>query len=219
MTTVLPYGTIPEPVLWEEVARVIARGGVVGVPTETFYGLAVNPFDPSAVARLIQVKGRPDGKPLLVLVGARAQLAHLTDSIPPAAAILMEAFWPGPLTIVFPAKPSLPPMLTAGSGTVGVRWTSCGPLQGILQSVGPLTGTSANQSGAQPATTACEVVASLGEQVDLVIDAGATPGGAPSTVVEVRESVRIVREGAVPKHLLQQALQAHGQRFEEPLSE
>lgn len=216
MTTVLPYDTIPEPVLCEEVTRVIARGGVVGVPTETFYGLAVSPFDPSAVTRLIQVKGRPDGKPILVLIGAQAQLTQLTDSVTPAASILMEAFWPGPLTIVFPAKPALPPMLTAGSGTVGVRWTSCRPLQGILQAVGPLTGTSANQSGAPPATTAREVVASFGEQVDLVIDAGPTPGGAPSTVVEVREFVRIVREGAISLGQIHEVARAHGLRVVEP---
>lgn len=211
MTTVLPYGSIPESVLCEEVTRVLGRGGVVGVPTETFYGLAVNPFDPLAVARLIHVKGRPNGKPLLVLIGERAQLTQLADAISPIAAILMEVLWPGPLTIVFPANPSLPPMLTGGTGMVGIRLTSCLPLQGILKSVGPVTGTSANRAGAPPATTAAEVIDAMGEDIDLVIDGGTTPGGAPSTVVEVQESVRIVREGAITKHLLHQVLQAHGQ--------
>ncbi|MFN3682040.1 MAG: L-threonylcarbamoyladenylate synthase, partial [Nitrospira sp.] len=212
MTTVLPYGTIPEAVLCEEMARVIARGGMVGVPTETFYGLAVNPFDPLAVTRLIHAKGRADGKPILVLIGEQAQLTQVTDSITPAAARLMEAFWPGPLTILFPAKPSLPAVLTAGTGTIGVRLTSCLVLQGLLRSVGPVTGTSANRSGAPPATTAAQVVEAMGETVDLIIDGGPTPGGAPSTVVEIQESVRIVRKGAVPKSLLQQVLQPHGHR-------
>lgn len=189
----------------------LSAGGVVGVPTETFYGLAVNPFDPVAVARLIDVKGRPEDKPILVLIGERTQLTQLADSVSPGAALLMETFWPGPLTIVFPAIPSLPAVLTAGTGMVGIRLTSCLPLQGILKSVGPVTGTSANRAGAPPATTAAEVVDAMGEDIDLVIDGGTTPGGAPSTVVEVQESVRIVREGAIPQHLLHQVLQAHGQ--------
>ncbi|HVG01675.1 MAG TPA: Sua5/YciO/YrdC/YwlC family protein, partial [Nitrospira sp.] len=104
-----------------EVQRVLSAQGVLAIPTETYYGLAVRPTNESALRRLIEVKGRPPDKPILVLIGHRHQLAGLVDSIPPAAAVLIEAFWPGALTIVFPASSDLSLLLTAGTGTIGIR--------------------------------------------------------------------------------------------------
>ncbi|MCP9471999.1 MAG: L-threonylcarbamoyladenylate synthase [Nitrospira sp.] len=206
MTTILSYSEQECSRLSQTVAETIERGGVVAFPTETYYGLGVNPFNSTAVGRLIQIKGRPDNKPILVLIGKMEHLSLLTESISPVAALLIDTFWPGPLTILFPATPSLPSALTAGTGKVGVRLTPCSPLRNILTRVGPLTGTSANRSGDPPVTTAVEVVKTLGAEIDLVIDGGTTPGGAPSTVVDVGETIQIIREGAVTRAMLQTAM-------------
>ena len=196
--------------LSDQVKQVVARGGIVAVPTETYYGLGVNPFDPQAVDRLLRVKGRPDGKPILVLIGNRGQLAMLVQKVSRTASLLMDKFWPGPLTILFTAAPSLPSNLTAGTGTIGVRLSSCRPLAELLSLTGPLTGTSANRSGDAPAQDASRVQESLGPDLAIIIDAGPTPGGAPSTVVDARETVRLIREGALTRQALQNVLQTCG---------
>ena len=210
MSQILPYKASESRRLSELVAETVLRGGVVGLPTETYYGLDVNPFDPQAVGRLLRIKGRPDGKPILVLIGARDQLTLLTEMVTPAASVLIDAFWPGPLTVLFPARPSLPANLTAGTGTIGVRFTSCEPLQEILKRVGPLTGTSANRSGTPPVTTAAAVLDGFGPDIALVLDAGPAPGGPPSTVIDAREHVRVIREGAVTQQMLRNVLEARG---------
>jgi L-threonylcarbamoyladenylate synthase len=210
MAAIESFAVSDLPRLVQTVRGVIQRGGVVAVPTETYYGLGANPFDRQAVERLLAVKGRPDGKPILVLIGRRAQLSSLVQTISPIATLLMDAFWPGPLTILFPARPSLPPQLTAGTGTVGVRLTPCAPLVQLLQEVGPLTGTSANRTGCPPARTAGEVEEALGQDIELIIDAGLTPGGPPSTIVDGRECVRLIREGAVTRQMLENMLQTRG---------
>jgi L-threonylcarbamoyladenylate synthase len=145
-----------------------------------------------------------------VLVGSPKDLASLAERVPSAAAVLMEAFWPGALTILFPARASVPAALTAGTGRVGIRLSSCRPLREMLQQVGPLTGTSANRTGTPPAHTAREVEQAFGATVDVIIDAGPTPGGLPSTVVEADETLRIVREGAIPRSAIEAALSARG---------
>lgn len=210
MAVIESYHSSSLEALCSAVRQVLQRSGLVAIPTETFYGLGVNPFDAGAVARLGQVKGRPDGKPILLLIGAREQLADLVASIPPVAAVLMDAFWPGPLTLVLPARAGFPELITAGTGTVGVRWTSSPALREILERVGPLTGTSANRSGHAPVRTAREVRDTLGDQIDMIVDAGPTAGGLPSTVVDVQEPVRIIREGAIDRAAVQQALRVRG---------
>ncbi|HLZ33425.1 MAG TPA: L-threonylcarbamoyladenylate synthase [Nitrospira sp.] len=196
--------------LSQRVSAIVQRGGVVAIPTETFYGLGVNPFDEQAVSRLLRIKGRSDGKPVLVLIGSLDQLPRLAQNVPPVARILIDAFWPGPLTILFPALPSLPRNLTAGTGTVGVRLSSCEPLVALLRQVGPLTGTSANRSNQPSPQTALMVEQDLGQAVDAIIDAGATPGEFPSTVIDVQSPIRIIREGAVSRQMIQNVLQTHG---------
>lgn len=211
MAAIEPYSSSDLSRLAQIVGRVIQGGGIAAVPTETYYGLAVNPFDPRAVDRLLAVKGRGDGKPILLLIGDRAQLSALVQEVPPMASPLMDAFWPGPLTLLFAAHPSLPPNLTAGTGTIGVRLSSCLPLVELLQQVGPLTGTSANRSGSPPARTAGEVQELLGDDVDVIVDAGATIGGLPSTVVDARDHpVRVVRDGPISRQMLQNVLQTRG---------
>ncbi len=194
------------------VISVVMDGGVVAIPTESYYGLAVNPFDPRAIERLYRIKGRPDGKPLLVLIGARDQLPPLVPAVSQTAAILMEAFWPGPLTLVFDAHPSLPSSLTAGTATIGVRLTGHARLRALLAETGPLTGTSANRSGAPAPQTAQDVETIFGTQLALILDGGRTPGGPPSTVVDGRDRdcVRVLREGAISRQILANVLQTHG---------
>jgi L-threonylcarbamoyladenylate synthase len=198
------------PDLIASVRRVIQSGGMVALPTETYYGLAVDPFAGHAVERLAAVKGRPDGKPILVLIGHRTQLSSLVQEVSPLATVLMDVFWPGPLTILFPALSILPPQLTGGSGTVGVRLTSCEPLARLLEAVGPLTGTSANRAGHPAVCTASEVQEALGRDVDLILDGGRTPGGLPSTVVDGRHALGVIREGAIARQTLADVLQTRG---------
>jgi L-threonylcarbamoyladenylate synthase len=193
------------------VAEIIRAGGLVAVPTESSYGLAVSPFHADALTRLFRIKARPGDKPILVLIGARTQLQTLVHAVPPVAELLMAALWPGPLTIVMDALPSLPHALTAGTGSLGVRLPSVPWLCDLLAEVGPLTGTSANRSGERPYETVHQVLSGLGADVDLILDIGETPGGPPSTVVNARGgSVRLIREGAIPRGVIARALEGPG---------
>ena len=196
MTRLRPLTPVPAAPLLEEIAAVIRRGGVIGLPTESSYGLAADPHNPDAVARVCELKGRPAGMPILVLIGDPAQMRSLVREIPTAARTLIEHFWPGPLTIVLPAASGLPNALTAGTGTIGVRWPAYRPIQSVLQTVGPMTGTSANVTGAPALMTAQAVETAFGATLDLILDAP-VGGGAPSTVIEAVGELKIVREGAV----------------------
>jgi L-threonylcarbamoyladenylate synthase len=182
-----------------EAAEVLRRGGVIAYPTETFYGLGALASDGAAVARLVRVKGRPDGKPLPLLGAGLAQLEAVAE-LSPLARRLAAAFWPGPLTLVLPARPGLHAAITGGAGTVGVRVTSGGVAAALAAAAGgALVATSANPSGGPPPTTAAGLDPALRSRLDLVLDGGATPGGAPSTVVALDgEQVTLLRPGAVP---------------------
>jgi L-threonylcarbamoyladenylate synthase len=181
-----------------EAAAVLRRGGVIAYPTETFYGLGALASDGAAVARLVRAKGRPDGKPLPLLGADLAQLEAVAE-FSPLALRLAAAFWPGPLTLVLPARPGLHPAITGGAGTVGVRVTS-GVVASALAAAagGALVSTSANPSGQPPPTTATSLDGALRSRLDLVLDGGATPGGRPSTVVALEEGrLTLLRPGAV----------------------
>lgn len=188
----------------------MVRGsGVIAFPTETFYGLGVNPFNVQAVQRLYDLKGRsPQTSPILVLIRSRHELQALISEITPAAERLMQACWPGPLTLVFRAAVAVPSALTAGTGTIGVRLSASPDVQRVLDVIGgPLTGTSANRTGQPPATTAEEVARAFGADVDLIVNGGPTPGGLPSTVVDTTVSPpRLVREGCVSQAALRAVL-------------
>lgn len=181
-----------------EAARVLRRGGVVAYPTETFYGLGALATDAAAVARLLVAKGRPDGKPLPLLAADLAQVEAVA-ALPPLARRLAAAFWPGPLTLVVPARPGLHPAVTGGGATVGIRVTSSPVAAALaLAAGGALVATSANLAGAPPAITAQALDPALRARLDLVLDAGPAPGGLPSTVVAVDgERLSLLRAGAV----------------------
>jgi len=188
---------------------VVRGGGVIGFPTETFYGLGVDPFNVQAVQRLYALKGRsPQTSPILVLIRSRHELLALVSEITPAAERLMQACWPGPLTLVFRAAVAVPLVLTAGTGTIGVRLSAYPVVQQVLEVIGsPLTGTSANRTGLPPATTAAEVEHAFGADIDLIVNGGPTPGGLPSTVVDTTVSPpRLIREGCVAQTVLRAVL-------------
>ena len=183
-----------------EAGEVVRGGGVIAFPTETFYGLGVDPLNVPAVQRLYDLKGRsPQTSPILVLIRSRRELQALVSEITPAAERLMQACWPGPLTLVFRAAEAVSSVLTAGTGTIGVRLSAYPDVQRVLEIIGgPLTGTSANRTGQPPATTADEVERAFGADVDLIVNGGPTPGGLPTTVVDTTVSPpRLIREGCV----------------------
>lgn len=211
MARVLDCSESLSPPLLAELATDLSRGALVAFPTESSYALCVSPFHAGAVERLIAAKGRPETKPILVLIGQPEQLTEVAASIPPPAQRLMDTLWPGPLTIVVPARASLPAALTAGTGTIGVRLPAQERLRALLTATGPVTGTSANRSGASPCLTAAQVAAEFSQEVDTVVDCGLVGGAAPSTVVTVdHKRVVILREGPVTAAVLAEAVRPLG---------
>jgi L-threonylcarbamoyladenylate synthase len=185
----------------QDAARVILSGGVVAVPTESFYGLAVHALNEKAIERLFAVKGRQEDKPLLILIASREPLDSYVTEVSNRTRRLIERFWPGGLTLVFHAKPILPDLLTAGTGKIGVRVSSHPVPRELAKAVGaPITGTSANRSGQPSCSTAEEVREAVGEDIDLILDGGRTPGGKGSTVLDVTLDPPVVlRDGIVSR--------------------
>ena len=189
----------PEPEIIAEAAAVIRQGGVIAFPTRCLYGLGADAFNPEAVERVIKIKQRPEQNPILVLIDSKQQLESLVMHIPPAADVIMEAFWPGRVTLVFEARNSLPDQLTAQTGKIGVRLPGHPSAFSLVKQVkGPLTGTSANISGQPGCHRAKDLDPTIVRQLDFILDAGNLMGGVGSTVVDVTvEPPRVLREGAV----------------------
>lgn len=199
--------TLPDEAL-SYACAVLRAGGVVAYPTETYYGLAVDPFNRTALSRLFALKRRSADKPVLLIIGHQSQLASLVAEIPPPFPLLMQRFWPGPLTLVFPGLASLPKMLTGCCDTIGVRVSSHPVARQLVRAFGqPLTATSANLSGHPPAVTAIGVREQLGQEVDLILDGGVTPGGQGSTLLGYQEGkVCLLRAGVVSSVAVEAAL-------------
>ena len=189
----------PETEIIKEAAAVIKQGGVIVFPTRCLYGLGADAMNPDAVERIIEIKQRPQDNPILVLIDSDNQLEMLVEKIPSAADAIMEAFWPGRVTLVFDARDTLPDSLTAQTGKIGVRLPGHPVAAAMVRQVkGPLTGTSANLSGRPGCYRLPDLDPQIAGQVDLVLDAGTLQGGAGSTVVDVTEEPpRILREGEV----------------------
>jgi L-threonylcarbamoyladenylate synthase len=186
--------------LWQVAREHLAAARLLALPTETFYGLAAHPFQEEALARLFTLKGRTPDKAVLLLVSGPDMVSAVAQDIPPEAWDLMKQFWPGPLTLILPARPDLSPRLTGNSDGVGVRQPRQEVTCRLIAALGfPVTGTSANRAG-QPAMTRAEQVESeFGDDLALVLDAGPCPGGLPSTIVAVNvDPPRLIRAGAVP---------------------
>ena len=185
----------------ENAARVVASGGVIAFRTDTFYGLGANPLNAKAVQRIRAIKGRDEGKPILLLIGELREVKRLTEFEPPLFRVIATHLWPGPLTIVLPAIKALPYEVTVGSGSIGLRLPDEDSLRELLMTCGgALTATSANPSGSEPATSALQVAEYFPTGIDLIIDGGVVTTTQPSTVIDVTsDPPRIIREGAISR--------------------
>jgi L-threonylcarbamoyladenylate synthase len=189
--------------------QAIARGEVVVLPTDTVYGIAVDAFDPKAVGRLLRAKGRGRQSPPPVLVPNIETLAALAERVPEPVSRLVEAFWPGPLTIVLPAQPSLKWDLGDTGGTVALRMPDRGLTLEILRDTGPLAVSSANRTGEPAATNVVDAQAMLGDSVSVYLDDGpSSEDGIASTIIDATNvddaggSIRILREGGVTREAI-----------------
>jgi L-threonylcarbamoyladenylate synthase len=190
----------PEPSLVNYVAERIRNGSVVGVPTDTFYGLAVDPYNLHAVERVYEIKERGRHKPLSLLIESVEQAEELAHELPDEFYLLAEKFWPGPLTIIVRAAPRLPLKVTANSGNIAVRMPDSAVALAIVRALKcPITATSANLAGAVECTTALAVVEQMGERVQLLVDGGTTPRTVPTTIVNLTDDGHwsLMREGAI----------------------
>jgi len=188
----------PSPDALAEGVRALRAGGIVALPTETFYGLAADPFLPGTLAAVNRLKEKDATSPILLLLADLAQAEPLMAGVPRAFASL-AAFWPGPLTLVVPASVAVPPEVSGGRGTVGIRVPGLALPRLLAQLLGrPITGVSANRTGRPAPTRAADVQAAFPEGLALILDGGTTAGAAPSTLVDLTaEPPRLLREGAL----------------------
>lgn len=188
-----------------QATQCIKQGGLIAYPTETVYGLGVDPFNQQALQNLFAAKGRDAQKAIIVLIRGKVDLPFLITDIPPIANTLINTFWPGPLTLIFNANPKLPKELLGGRNTIALRHSSAPIAQSLVETLGgPLTSTSANISGQPPAQTAQEVKSQLGKHLDLIMDGGPSPHANPSTVLNLAtEKPTILREGLISEQELQ----------------
>ena len=179
--------------------NILKEGGIIAYPTESFYALGVPAIDENSVRKLFDLKKRPEDRALPLIVGDNYTLITCVKEIPDQAKELMERFWPGALTLIFEAKDHIPALLTGGTGKVAVRIPGESvAFQFISELRLPITATSANPSSLPSADSPEAVIAYFGERIDLLIDAGKTPGGKPSTIVDVTVSPpKVLRQGSI----------------------
>jgi len=194
----------PEPELIDLVVKSIDAGNVVALPTDTFYGLAVDPVNLHAVDRIYDIKTRARHKPLSLLIADVSQAYALARNCDAAFDRLAERFWPGPLTIIVRAGSKLPLRVTANTGNVALRVPEAPIARAIVEKLGlPITATSANLSGMPECTSALSVLQQLGDMVPLIVDGGPTARTVATTIVDLTAgdgSWSIIREGAIPTH-------------------
>lgn len=183
-----------------EIARfreILSSGGVAAIPTDTFYALAADPGNELGVKRVLEIKRRDDGKPLLVLCSSRKDLEEVGVAADSRKLDRFLKIWPAPLTVVLPVGRTIP--ASRGARSLAVRIPASDPVRALIRAVGPVTGTSANRSGAAPLADPGAVAAALGSEIDLLVDGGTTPGGDPSTLLDAtREPPVVIRPGAYP---------------------
>lgn len=187
-------------------ASVLREGGLVAFPTETVYGLGANALDASAVARIFEAKQRPHFDPLITHIASREDVSRVARDVQPVINELIDAFWPGPLTLVLPKHDAVPALVTSGLDTVGVRVPSHPVARHLIDVAGmPIAAPSANKFGRLSPVNAQHVVDGLGDAVDVVIDGGPTMHGVESTIVDASDGdhVRVLRQGAISEEELQ----------------
>ena len=192
----------PEASLIRYAADQIRAGEVLGMPTDTFYGLAADPFNLRAVDRVYDIKSRSRHKPLSLLIESVDQAEELSQALPEEFAVLARRYWPGPLTIIVKASSRLPLKVTANTGNVALRVPNARiPLAVVQAAQIPITATSANLSGESECTTAVAVRDQLKDRISIIVDGGTSPRDIPSTIVDLTDQEarwRILREGAIP---------------------
>jgi L-threonylcarbamoyladenylate synthase len=177
----------------------LRTGDPIVYPTETFYGIGADAFSTDALERIFAIKGRDAAKTIALIAHDEASAFAIASEVPDLARRLARAFWPGPLTIVMPARDGIPVALVGSGGGIGVRVSSHPLARALAHGLGhPITATSANLSGAAPARTTAEANAALGDQIKVFVEGGTLPGGMPSSVVQCdRDGWRLLREGAI----------------------
>ncbi len=201
-TEILPAS----PLAISRALEILHAGGLVAFPTDTVYGVGALAFDDKAVESIYTAKQRPIEKAIPVLIGDADDLSKVAEEVSSVAARLITRFWPGPLTVLFPKKPSLPAVVSATS-TVGVRIPDHEVARDLLRRAGPMAVTSANISSQPSPTMAEEVYQQLGSRIPLILDGGPTPGGIPSTLVDCTGTeIQILREGPISKEQLLNAI-------------
>ena len=190
-----------------EAAKIVQRGGVIGYRTDTLYGLGADPLNVEAVKRIIKLKGREGSKPILLLISDLELVTKYLTNTSDKFQEIARRLWPGPLTLIGEAQNELPPDLTAGTKTLGLRLPESMNVRDLIRACGgALTGTSANPSDKPPALTALEVENYFPE-IDLIIDGGTVMATDPSTVLDVtRSQVQLLREGVIKRSELEEWL-------------
>lgn len=200
----------PEESIVEYAATYIQRGRVVGMPTDTFYGLATDPFNLAAIGRVYAVKGRPETKALPILVNSVEQAVTMVRDVPDTFLKLAQKFWPGALTIVMEATHRVPLKVTGNTGRVALRWANSAIASAVIEAVGgPITGTSANLSGMTACTNAHDLMIQLGDRLPLILDAGETGAKLASTIIRIEgEEWVILRDGVISEEQIEATLSA-----------
>jgi len=205
----------------DKAAKIIQDGGLVVFPTETVYGLGANALNEQAVAKIFLAKGRPSDNPVIVHIADQQQLSDLVEGISVAEQKLIDSFWPGPLTIIFPKKNTISKVISGGLSTIAIRMPSHPVAHSLIEKSGvPIAAPSANTSGRPSSTSGDEAHRDLVGKVDMIIDAGASDIGLESTVVMVKEDyVLILRPGAVTKDMIEGVVAPLGVNFAADTSE
>lgn len=192
----------------ETAARILREGGLVGMPTETVYGLAANALDAEAVAKIFEAKGRPQDNPLIVHISEFDQIERLVSVLPESARALAEAFWPGPMTMVLPKSQLIPDLVSAGLPTVGIRFPSHPVARALITAAGvPIAAPSANRSGLPSTTTAEHVLRDMEGRIEAVLDGGPCGVGVESTIITLAsDPPRLLRPGGITLEQLRSVL-------------
>lgn len=195
--------------LIRDAAAFVSRGGIIAYPTETVYGLGVDATNDQAIRRIFEIKGRNFNNPISVVIGHLQDVYPLVRNVTDSARKLMDAFWPGPLTIIFEASDRISPLLTANTGKIGIRLSGNDIARGIAEKTGkPLTATSANLSGASECANADQVIRQIGDKIDAVVDVGITKIGMLSTIIDAScAPARILRPGIIDEESIQKYIQ------------
>jgi tRNA threonylcarbamoyl adenosine modification protein (Sua5/YciO/YrdC/YwlC family) len=199
----------PDPAAIRYAADFIRRGELVAIPTDTFYGIAADPFNLAAVDQIYRVKGRPETRALPILVNTTSQAIALARDVPYTFHKLAAKFWPGPLTLLVEASTGVPLKVTAHTGNVALRWPKSAIVDALIGLVkGPITGTSGNISGQPACASAVELLEQMGDRLPLILDAGDTPGNLASTIVKLEgDDWEIMRGGVITEQEIRAALE------------